>query len=139
MAKNRLVAIILQRCPVCLEGKPFRSMLGMHPDCPVCGIHFERESGYFLNAMFVAYSFGFVIFGPLALVLYLTGVPTLPFSIIMVGLLLLSWPLIFRYSRIVWMHMDQMMDTRARPDAQPEPTDTNNEGSAQVPSHELES
>jgi len=117
MAKNRLVAIIFQRCPVCLEGKVFRSFLGMHKDCPDCGVHFERESGYFLNAMFVAYVFGFVIFGPLALYLYFTGVPAIPFSIIMVGLLLVSWPLIFRYSRVVWMHVDQLIDPRERPEA----------------------
>ena len=139
MAKNRLAAIILQRCPVCLEGKPFRSMLGMHPDCPVCGIHFERESGYFLNSMFVAYAFGFLIFGPLALVLYLTGVPTIPFSIIMVGLLLVSWPLIFRYSRIVWMHIDQMMDSRERPDVQPTPTEAESEPKEADPIHDVES
>lgn len=115
MARSRLSAIILQRCPVCLEGKPFRSFLGMHKDCPNCGVHFERESGYFLNAMFVAYVFGFVIFAPLALYLYFTGVPALPFSLIMTAVLLVSWPFIFRYSRIVWMHVDQMIDSREPP------------------------
>ena len=122
-----------------MEGKPFRSMLGMHADCPVCGIHFERESGYFLNAMFVAYAFGFLIFGPLALVLYLMGMPTIPFSIIMVGLLLVSWPLIFRYSRIVWMHLDQMMDSRQRPDAQPASAPVNDRPKEEHPVHDVES
>ncbi len=115
MARSRLSAIVFQRCPVCLEGKAFRSFLGMHKDCPNCGVHFERESGYFLNAMFVAYVFGFVIFAPLALYLYFTGVPALPFSLIMVAVLLVSWPFIFRYSRIIWMHVDQMIDPREPP------------------------
>lgn len=127
MANNRLVAIILQRCPVCLEGKAFRSILGMNPDCPVCGIHFERESGYFLNAMFFAYVIGFLLFAPLALALYLMGAPALLFALIMVGLLLIAWPLIFRYSRIFWMHADQLMDARERPDRQPMPPITKEE------------
>ena len=61
MPKNRLLAILLCRCPVCLRGAVFHSLLGMNADCPHCGIHFERETGYFLNAMFFAYVIGFLI------------------------------------------------------------------------------
>ena len=109
---SRLGAIILQRCPVCLEGPVFRSFLGMNSDCPNCGIHYERETGYFLNAMFVAYVIGFLIFAPLALFLYFQQASALWFSIIMLGLLFLLWPVIFRYSRVIWMHVDQVIDPR---------------------------
>jgi hypothetical protein len=27
----------------------------MHACCPVCGLHFEREEGYFLGAMYISY------------------------------------------------------------------------------------
>ena len=110
---RRLAAILLQRCPVCLEGKVFHSLLGMNKNCPECGILYERESGYFLNAMFVAYVIGFVLFGPLALVLYFMQVSGLWFSIIMLGLIFVLWPFIFRYSRVIWMHADQLIDPRA--------------------------
>lgn len=112
MRPTRLSAILLQRCPVCLEGRVFRSLLGMHQDCPRCGIHYEREHGYFLNAMFFAYAIGFVIVAPTALVLYLRGVPMLWFTVIMSAELLLLWPFIFRYSRVLWMHADQLLDPR---------------------------
>ena len=56
---TRIGAILAQRCPVCLEGQVFDSLLGMREMCPVCGVKFERENGYFLNAMFIAYVLGF--------------------------------------------------------------------------------
>jgi uncharacterized protein (DUF983 family) len=110
--KSRLAAILRQRCPVCLEGRAFRSFLGMYKDCPVCGIHYEREHGYFLNAMLFAYAIGFVIVAPTALYLYLRQVSTFWFIAIVSGELLLLWPFIFRYSRVLWMHVDQLLDPR---------------------------
>lgn len=112
MLRSRPLAILLQRCPVCLEGRVFRSLLGAYKDCPVCGVHFERETGFYLNAMFFAYAIGFVIIAPTALYLFLTHVSTFWFTVIISGELLLLWPLIFRYSRILWMHADQLMDPR---------------------------
>ena len=116
--RGRLEAIILQQCPVCLEGKVFHSFIGMNKNCPECGIVFERESGYFLNSMFIAYMLGFLILAPLSLGLYImhvTGrmqVSGLLFWIVILGLTAVFWPFIFRYSRVIWMHADQMMDPR---------------------------
>ncbi len=62
--------------------------------------------------MFFAYAIGFVIVAPTALVLYLRGVPMLWFTVIMSAELLLLWPFIFRYSRVLWMHADQLLDPR---------------------------
>lgn len=122
MAHTRPAAILLQRCPVCLEGRVFRSALRTYPDCPHCGIHFERETGYFLNAMFIAYAMGFVIIAPTALYLYIRGVETGWFAAIVSIELLLLWPLIFRYSRILWLHADQLMDPRRPPEPAPDAT-----------------
>jgi uncharacterized protein (DUF983 family) len=110
--RSRQSAILLQRCPVCLEGKVFRSFLRTNKDCPVCGIHFERETGYYLSAMFIAYTLGFIVIAPLALYLYFMQTPTLEFSLIVGGTILLLWPIIFRYSRVLWLHADQLMDPR---------------------------
>jgi hypothetical protein len=86
--------------------------LGAYKDCPVCGIHFERETGYYLNAMFFAYAIGIVIIAPTALYLFLSHASTFWFTVIISAELLLLWPLIFRYSRILWLHADQLMDPR---------------------------
>jgi uncharacterized protein (DUF983 family) len=119
MIGNRFTAILRQRCPVCLQGAVFRSLLGTYKNCPHCGVLYEREHGYYLNAMFVAYALGFVIIAPTALYLYLRGVNATWFTVIISAELLLLWPLIFRYSRILWMHLDQLIDART-PEEQPE-------------------
>ncbi len=119
-APSRPMAILLQRCPVCLEGKVFRSFLRTNKDCPVCGVHFERESGYYLSAMFIAYTIGFILIAPLALYLYFMQTPTLQFSVIVGAAIIVSWPLIFRYSRVLWLHADQLMDPRAAAGDDPE-------------------
>lgn len=116
--RSRLEAILLQRCPVCLDGKVFLSFLGMNKHCPECSVVFERESGYFLNSMFIAYVIGFLLLAPVTLGLYIlsvTGrmqVSGLFFWTIIIGLIAVLWPAIFRYSRVIWMHADQIMDPR---------------------------
>jgi len=50
---TRIAAIIRQRCPRCFTGKVFRRLLDMNETCPVCGLRFEREEGYFTGAKFV--------------------------------------------------------------------------------------
>src|SRR5258708_2429766 len=101
-------AILQQRCPRCREGKLFKGILAMHDACPVCGLVFEREPGYFLGAMYISYGLAIVILVPLFFVLQwllpdwsdilvaaLAAVPYLALS-----------PLVFRYSRVLWMHFD---------------------------------
>ena len=116
--RSRPEAILLQRCPVCLDGKVFHSFLGMNKRCPECSVVYERESGYFLNSMFIAYVIGFLVLAPVALGLYIlsvTGkmqVSGLFFWTIIIGLIAVLWPAIFRYSRVIWMHADQLMDPR---------------------------
>ena len=109
---RRLRATITQRCPVCLEGKVFKSLLGMNSHCPVCGIKFERETGYFLNSMLIGYVVGFLILVPTAVLLYFLNVDLLVFSIVIIVESALMWPLVFRYARILWMHADQLLDPR---------------------------
>ena len=112
MLLKRLIALLLQRCPVCLQGKVFTSLFGMAKTCPQCGVRFERETGYFLNAMFFAYTMGFLIVIPSAIYLFLRDVSIRTFSIVIIIEVLVLWPFIFRYSRLLWMHLDQMMDPR---------------------------
>ena len=112
---KRLKALLLQRCPVCLEGKAFKSLLGMHTHCPVCGVKFDRETGYFLNAMFIAYALGILILIPTTVLLVLWNAPIAVTVAVLVVETTVVWPLLFRYSRIIWMHADQVMDPRPPP------------------------
>lgn len=112
---KRLVAILTQRCAVCLQGRVFHSFMGMNRNCPYCGINFEREHGYYLNSMFIAYALGFLILVPSAVILALREVSVAFFAIFIIVGTIVIWPLVFRYSRVLWLHIDQMLDPRPMP------------------------
>jgi uncharacterized protein (DUF983 family) len=114
-AAARLRAIALLRCPLCLQGRLFRSLLGMNKECPVCGTVFEREHGYWLNSMFIAYAAGFLVLIPSAVLLGMRNVSAGLFSAVIIGETIVVWPFIFRYSRGLWLHIDQMIDPRPAP------------------------
>jgi hypothetical protein len=42
----------------------------MHEYCPVCGLKFEREEGYFLGAMYISYGLALFTIVILAVVLW---------------------------------------------------------------------
>ena len=44
---------LIRHCPRCGSGNLFRRWLLMVADCPGCGLHFEREEGFFLGAIVV--------------------------------------------------------------------------------------
>lgn len=106
---KRLVSILRQRCPRCGEGRVFRGSTSMNSTCPVCGLAFEREPGYFLGALYVSYTIAIVILGlmlwvgclllpdwDMGNVVLLAGVCYLPLV-----------PLVFRLSRVIWIHFDR--------------------------------
>ena len=106
---ERLRAIFRQRCPRCLKGKVFAGLVRMNENCPECGYHFEREQGYFLGAMYASYFLAVPAVGLLTWAINEWLVPnwTLEMAIFLAAppFILMS-PLIFRYSRVIWMHMD---------------------------------
>ena len=106
---KRMGAIFRQRCPRCLKGKVFGGFIKMNENCPECGYHFEREQGYFLGAMYASYFLSVPAVGLLTWAINEWLVPswTLEQAIFLAAppFILVS-PLLFRYSRVVWMHMD---------------------------------
>jgi uncharacterized protein (DUF983 family) len=95
-----------------MQGKVFRSFLSMHKTCPVCDLKFERETGYFLNSMFVAYTAGFLVLAPSAFLMGWLDVSILTFTLVLSLEAIVLWPLLFRYSRVIWLHIDQVLDPR---------------------------
>jgi hypothetical protein len=66
--------------------------------------------------MFIAYALGFLVIVPSAVLLALRNVSVGLFSVVIIAETLIVWPLIFRYARAIWVHVDQMLDPRARPE-----------------------
>lgn len=110
----RLVTLLKQRCPHCLQGKVFRSTWQMNETCPVCHIKFERETGYFMMSVFIGYAIGAAIALPICLILYLLGAPFAWYFICTIGAFLLLLPFIFRYARLIWLHIDEVLDPRPK-------------------------
>ena len=108
---SRLGAIVHQRCPRCLEGRVFRGLLRMSFACPQCGLVFGRENGYFTGAMIVSYILAVPLLSALCLLVWrLTGWSA-EYVILEAGLLFLPFgPALFRYSRVIWMHFDRLVD-----------------------------
>ena len=120
MARLRNVdlrAMLAGRCPRCHKGQVFqpvmRAPLTMNRTCAVCGLQFEREPGYFLGAMYFSYTFGVILVVPVALVLavvfHLSLVVVLLIALVQT---MLTMVMAFRYSRILWLYLDQVIDPR---------------------------
>lgn len=109
---RRLVAFFLLRCPHCYRGRIFHGVWQMYEQCPNCGIVYEREQGYFMNAIFFGYVIGFLAILPLNVFLYVREAAPIWFLVGTIGTLTLLSPLVFRYSRALWMHLDEMLDPR---------------------------
>lgn len=107
------MALLTQRCPRCREGRIFKGPFAMNDPCPVCGLFFQRDEGYFLGAMYFSYLLGVLILVPIfftlsyllpewngSLVALLSLVPYPP---------LIPW--VFRFSRVLWIYFDRGTDS----------------------------
>jgi uncharacterized protein (DUF983 family) len=109
---GRFRAILRLRCPQCRVGQVFHGVVAMNRQCPVCGLWFEREPGYFVGSMYISYAFAVLIIALLMFIVSLIA-PDLPFHwafIIAAVAFLPSVPIIVRYSRVIWMHIDRAID-----------------------------
>ncbi len=116
----RLKAIFAGYCPRCCRGTVFNPGLGgllgmMNESCAVCGLVYLREAGYFLGAMYISYGLGVLTVLSLALALVvLLDVPLAVVLTIATVQTLVSVPLLVRYSRAIWLHVDQVIAPASR-------------------------
>ena len=105
-------------CPRCREGRIFRGQFAMNPQCPRCGLRYERAHGYFTGAMYVSYGLGIPIIALFTLVVWLCA-PQWPLwqKVFVAWLAFVPLaPLVYRFSRVAWIHFDRAIDKDA-PDA----------------------
>jgi uncharacterized protein (DUF983 family) len=108
--------ILRQVCPRCREGAMFRRFsirhwLDMYAICPVCGLKFDREQGYFLGAMYVSY--GLSIPPVLALVFLFWRLAGWGFGSAVIGAFVAYLPfvpVVVRFSRVIWIYIDRSVD-----------------------------
>lgn len=108
----KLFAILRLRCPRCSKGRVFSSIWSTAKECSECGLNFEREPGFFTGAMYFSYGIGILLAAPVSIYLFLQGFSEPVIFAVAIAQLAIVSPLLFRYSRVAWMHFDQRWDPR---------------------------
>ncbi|HEY7327171.1 MAG TPA: DUF983 domain-containing protein [Gemmataceae bacterium] len=107
-------ALVRQRCPHCHRGRVFDGLFSMHSACPQCGLPFRREEGFWLGAMYFSYAFAVVILLPLFFFfqwLFPNWPGLLTATVAVIPYIPLT-PLIFRYSRVLWLFFEDYVEPR---------------------------
>lgn len=97
----------------------------MVPDCPRCGLHFEREQGYWTGALAI----NIILTGALFVVAFVTlivltfpDIPVGPLLAVLVPVMALGPVVFYPFSKTVWVAVDraflQKLDSNERPDEQ---------------------
>jgi uncharacterized protein (DUF983 family) len=99
-----------RRCARCGSGHLFRRWVQMVPDCPRCGLHFEREAGYWAGALAIniilvggVFTIAFVV----ALVLTAPDIPVAPLLAIFVPLTIVGPIVAYPFSKTLWVAIDR--------------------------------
>ena len=109
--------IFHQLCPRCRTGKIYGTAFfhlpaRMHERCDSCGLKFEREEGYFLGAMYVSYALAIPLIALLTLIEHLILPKWSLFRLVVLASLIClpSTPVIWQYSRVIWIYFDRYFD-----------------------------
>src|ERR1700753_1198660 len=112
-----LIRGLVQRCPICGQGKLFHGVFKMNEKCPVCHFKFEREEGYFTSAMAIDLVISELIAA--AIVLPLAANLTIPaLNVMLIGgpFVILLPIILYRPSRSIWIAMDHYLHPTSRED-----------------------
>jgi uncharacterized protein (DUF983 family) len=99
-----------KRCPRCGAGKLFRRYFELVPDCPRCGLHFEREAGYFAGALAINIMVAGGLFAVVFVALLAATIPTVPvveLLAVLVPIVVLVPIIYYPFSKTVWMAVDR--------------------------------
>jgi uncharacterized protein (DUF983 family) len=113
---STLSNILRQLCPRCRSATIFRSSFyrgfpKMHDRCPVCGLRFNREPGYFLGAMYISYGLGIAVVAAFGAIFWLlTKWSWFRIGFWSVLLFLPFAPMLTYLARVLWIYLDQKLD-----------------------------
>ncbi|HEV7525993.1 MAG TPA: DUF983 domain-containing protein [Acidimicrobiia bacterium] len=98
------------KCPRCGGGKLFHHWFHMAPDCPHCGLHFEREPGYWVGAVAINTTVVGFLFAVLLVAFSAATVPDIPWVKLLIAEVPLMGlgPIIFYpFSKTLWVAIDR--------------------------------
>ena len=111
--KSALSAVLEGRCPQCRQKRLFKQapytlkFLEMHTNCGHCGLRYEREPGFFFGAMYISYALSVGILLTTGTLVYFIGSnpSSSTYIIWVIGISLLLYPINYRLSRILFLHL----------------------------------
>jgi uncharacterized protein (DUF983 family) len=99
------------RCPRCGQGRLFKNLIRMNPDCDHCRLHYEREPGYFLGSIYINYGLTALLVTVFYFALFFSGIVSPQTALWIVTAFALVFPIwFFRYARSLWMGFDHYWD-----------------------------
>lgn len=110
---TKLGALVHEKCPRCRRGDMFKNSAWhlskfdeMYENCPVCGLRYEVELGFYWGAMYVTYAFSVAIVVLVGVGLYFLAndPPTWVYLVSVAAVVLLLTPVMFRYGRITFLY-----------------------------------
>ncbi|HET8839572.1 MAG TPA: DUF983 domain-containing protein [Flavobacteriaceae bacterium] len=117
-------SILFSSCPVCqeenmyLDPNPYhlRNAFKMHERCSHCGTKYKIEPSFFFGAMYVSYGLGVGVSIAAFLVCHLwLQLEILGSFLVIMGVLIVLFPLILRISRNIWINLFLHYDKNAVP------------------------
>ena len=109
--KQALLRGIRLRCPRCGHAPIFRGWFTLEPSCPLCGLRFEREQGYFVGAIYLNYAATVLIAIPGYFALdYWAGLSLVQQLVLWVPFCVVFPLWFFRYSKSIWLSLDYFFD-----------------------------
>ncbi len=112
--RSKLGAMAQAKCPQCREGKMFKypfwradKFSEMNETCPVCGLKFEVEPGFWFGAMFISYAntVGLLVVLGVSIFYIFNDPPVLYYIIPVTVLSLVTVPFNFRISRVIYIYL----------------------------------
>ncbi|HZJ28090.1 MAG TPA: DUF983 domain-containing protein [Acidimicrobiia bacterium] len=107
-----------RRCPRCGSGHLFRRYFTIVDDCPRCGLHFEREPGYWAGALainIVCTGGLFAIVFIALLAVTIPDIPVIPLLAVLVPIALFGPIVWYPFSKSIWMAVDRAYLQRLDP------------------------
>ena len=101
-----------KRCARCGSRHLFKRWFTMVDDCPRCGLHFEREQGYWAGALAInimATGGLFAIVFVALLVATIPNVPVGPLLAILVPIAVLGPIVYYPFSKTIWVAVDRAL------------------------------
>jgi uncharacterized protein (DUF983 family) len=99
-----------RRCPRCGSSHLFRHWVTIVPDCPRCGLHFEREAGYWAGALAINIMLAgalFMVVFVVALVFTAPDIPVVPLLVVLVPVMVIGPIVAYPFSKTLWVAIDR--------------------------------